>query len=58
MNHWTGYGLLNGVTYEGVWVIGTDRLPANRAAGDETQRANTARRRLRFVPRRTHARPV
>ena len=56
MDHRTGQALLNRLTHEGVWVVGTDRSPRSRAERDETETTKTARRRMRLGSRRAHAR--
>jgi len=37
MDHWTGNAILGGLTYEGVWVAGTER--AERRARRSLRRA-------------------
>jgi len=58
MDHWTANEALDGLAYESVWVVGTDRSARNHARHAETRATTTPRRRARFVPRWAHARPT
>ena len=56
MDHWTGLGLVERLSYDSVWADRTGRTRESRATHDEPTTTKATRRRMRLVPRRAHAR--